>query len=435
MRKKIAKMTSFPSIEFSSSEDIKVLQQNKLTEALNYLAFNSPYYKKIFFENNIDVKKISLDTLHQLPFTTKDDLANKNDDFLCVPKNKIADYVTTSGSTNAPVTFYLTFNDLDRLAYNEEISLRCATGTENDVYQLMTTIDKQFMAGLAYCLGINRLKAGIIRVGPGSAQLQWDSIKRFSPTVLIAIPSFIPKLINYAEEHGIDFNTTKVRSIICIGEPIKNTDFTFNELGKLITSKWNVRLYSTYASTEMGAAFTECEIGKGGHLHPELLILEVINEQGENVNEGEVGEVVVTTLGVEGMPLLRYKTGDLCHIHYEKCKCGRDTPRLGPVVGRKQQMIKYKGTTLFPPAIFEILDSAKEIDLYQVEISKDEFSNDTITIVLPFTQKSTAFERKINAMFKAGLRVTPELKYLPEDDLRKKIFDADKRKSNKIIYL
>lgn len=428
-------MSPLPKIEFSSTKDIHSFQQTKLAEALAYLNANSKFYQNLFKENKIDSTKITLENLLELPFTTKDDLALKNEELLCVEKNKIADYVTTSGSTSAPVTFYLTANDLNRLAYNEEISLRCANGTENDLFQLMTTIDKQFMAGLAYYLGIRKMNAGIIRVGPGSAQLQWDSIKRFSPTVLIAIPSFIPKLINFASEHGIDFNATKVKSIVCIGEPIRNPDFSFNELGKLIRSKWNVNLYSSYASTEMGAAFTECEAGMGGHLHPELLILEVVDENGKIVKNGELGEVVVTTLGVEGMPLLRYKTGDLCHVHYETCKCGRNSPRLGPVIGRKQQMIKYKGTTLFPPAIFEVLERIKEIELYQVEISKDEYNNDKITVVLPAQNQSKSFELNVNSLFKSTLRVTPYLRYLPQIELSQKVFNQDKRKPEKIIYI
>lgn len=428
-------MKSFPNIEFLSTAEIKALQENKLKAALEHLKQSSHYYQTLFEEKNIEIENVTMDTLSQLPFTTKEDLASKNEEFLCVKKNKIVDYVTTSGSTSAPVTFYLTQNDLARLAYNEEISLRCANGTENDLYQLMTTLDKQFIAGLAYYLGIRKLNAGIIRVGPGSAQLQWDSIRKFNPTVLIAIPSFIPTLIKYAEEHLIDFKSTKVKSIICIGEPIRNPDFTFNELGKLINSKWDVKLYSTYASTEMGAAFTECEFGVGGHLHPELLILEVVDEKGAIVKEGEVGEVVVTTLGVEGVPLLRYKTGDLCHIYYSGCNCGRNTLRLGPVVGRKKQMIKYKGTTIFPSAIFEILDRTEQIELYQVEISKDEFKNDKITIVLPLENKTELFEKQLNSLFKSRIRVTPFLRYIPKSELNLKVNIQDKRKQEKIIFL
>ena len=118
-----------------------------------------------------------------IPFTTKDDLANYNDDFLCVDISKVADFVTTSGTLSDPVTFYLTQKDIQRLANNEVAALQCAGGSDKDVYQLMTTIDKRFIAGLAYYLGISKMGAGIIRVGPGAPYLQWESIKRFSPTV------------------------------------------------------------------------------------------------------------------------------------------------------------------------------------------------------------------------------------------------------------
>ena len=260
-------MNSISKLEFSSIEEVNSFHEVKLKELLAYLSQHSTYYQRIFRENNLNFQKISLKDLNKIPFTCKDDLTKCNDDFLCVGKNKVADYVTTSGTVSKPITFYLTAKDLERLAYNEEISLRCANGSEKDIYQLMTTIDKQFMAGLAYYLGVRNLNAGIIRVGPGSPFLQWESIKRFSPTVLIAIPSFIPKLIQYAIENNIDYKNTCVKSIVCIGETLRNPDFSLNELGKRISSQWNVKLYSTYASTEMGSAFTECEAGRGGHHH------------------------------------------------------------------------------------------------------------------------------------------------------------------------
>ncbi len=424
-----------PLIEFSTHEEIVAAQEAKLLETLHYVAQNSTYYKKIFAKQKIEVDKLSISDLHKIPFTTKDHLANFNDEFLCVPKNKVADFVTTSGTVNDPVTFYLTAKDLERLAYNEEISLRCAGGNENDIYQLTTTIDKQFMAGLAYYLGVRNLHAGIIRVGPGTPHLQWESIQRFSPTVIISIPSFIPKLIQYAVDHSIDYKNTSIKSIVCIGEPVRNPDFSLNELGKRICSQWNVKLFSTYASTEMGAAFTECEQGRGGHHHPELLILEVVDENGYAVADGQLGEVVVTTLGVEGMPLLRYKTGDLCNVHYSKCNCGRTTTRLGPVVGRKQQMIKYKGTTIFPPAIFDVLDKLPAIEMYQIEISKDEFGNDDVTVLLPKEIQSADFEHELHSLFKSKLRVTPVFKFIDASELSIKIQNPSKRKPEKIIYI
>ncbi|PCJ00897.1 MAG: phenylacetate--CoA ligase [Flavobacteriales bacterium] len=417
-------------------ENITASQVSKLQHLLHYLKDNSTFYQGIFSENNIDISTItSLHDLEQIPFTCKDDLAKYNDDFLCVDKKQVADFVTTSGTLSDPVTFYLTAKDIDRLAENEAQALRCAGGSSDDIYQLMTTIDKRFMAGLAYQAGILKMGAGIVRTGPGAPFLQWESIQRFSPTVLIAIPSFIPKLIDYAIENGIDYKNTSIKSIVCIGEPIRNEDFSPNELGKRILSLWDVQLASTYASTEMGAAFTECTEGTGGHLNPDLLILEVVDEKGNAVKNGGIGEVIVTTLGVEGMPLLRYKTGDLCHVYYDECNCGKNTTRLGPVMGRKQQMIKFKGTTIFPPAIFDVLDMLPEIGLYQVEISKNEYGNDHITVLLPNTLDNREFHKKVKTLFKSKLRVTPDLRYIDTEHLNKQIFKQEKRKPEKLVYV
>jgi phenylacetate-CoA ligase len=418
------------------TKEIIALQSKKLSEILQYLNSNSAYYQRVFKENNINIAEIQTpEDLTKIPFTTKDELALYNDDFLCVPKSKISDFVTTSGTLSDPVAFYLTEKDVDRLAGNEAEAFRCANGSEDDIYQLMTTIDRRFMAGLAYWMGARKMGAGMIRVGPGAPFLQWESIERFAPTVLIAIPSFIPRLIEYAEANGIDYRASSVKSILCIGEPIRNPDFTYNELGKRITSQWDVKLYSTYASTEMGAAFTECQEGNGGHLNPDLLILEVVDEQGIVVGDGEMGEVVVTTLGVEGMPLLRYKTGDLCHVYYAPCACGRHSTRLGPVVGRKQQMIKFKGTTIFPPALFDVLDMVPEIDLYQVVVSKNEFGNDEITILLTMNLESAAFREKLHSLFKSRLRVTPAIQFITTQELNHRIFKQEKRKPEKLIYI
>src|SRR5690606_30782056 len=149
---------------------------------------------------------ITIEDLQRLPVTTKEHLQESNDDFLCVPKSKIIDYTTTSGTSGNPVTFGLTDADLDRLAYNEAISFACSGVKEGDVVQLMTTIDRRFMAGLAYFLGLRKLGAGVIRVGAGIPELQWDSILRYKPSYLITVPSFLLKLIEYAEAHDIDYN-------------------------------------------------------------------------------------------------------------------------------------------------------------------------------------------------------------------------------------
>ncbi|WP_250433784.1 phenylacetate--CoA ligase family protein [Hanstruepera flava] len=423
-----------PEIEKASASEIKAFQEKKLKTLLTYLNTNSKYYKQIFKRHTIDVNSVNtLEDLTKIPPTTKDHLQQFNDDFLCVEKSKIIDYVTTSGTLGDPVTFALTDNDLDRLAYNEAISFACSGVTDQDVMQLMTTIDRRFMAGLAYFLGARKLGAGIIRVGAGIPELQWDSILKFKPTYLIAVPSFLLKLIEYARQHDIDINQSGVKGAICIGEPLRNQDFSLNALAKKITPDWDIELFSTYASTEMNTAFNECEAQQGGHHHPELIIAEILDENDNPVKPNTVGELTITTLGVEGMPLLRFKTGDMVMAHTEPCICGRNTMRLGPVVGRRKQMIKYKGTTLYPPAMDNILNDFNQVESYIIEISTNDIGTDEICLKIASKEQSTKLLQQIKDHFRAKLRVTPKIEFHDKKTIQKLQFPAMSRKPIKVI--
>jgi phenylacetate-CoA ligase len=383
---------------------------------LHYVSVKSPHYKKVFGTHAISPEKIkSPDDLSALPFTEKEDLQMHNEDFICVDKNEIIDYVTTSGTLGEPIIIALTEKDLQRLTYNEYLSLECAGGTKDDIYQIITTLDRRFMAGLAYYMGARKMGAGIIRVGSGIPELQWDTIRKIKPTSLITVPSFILPLIRFAKQHGIDVNASGIKKAICIGEPIRNPDFSHSVLAEKILTDWNIELYSTYASTEMQTAFTECSAFKGGHHHPELLIVEVIDENGNQVKNGEAGEVVITTLGVEGVPLIRYKTGDVCHYFSDPCSCGRQTIRLGPVIGRKKQMIKYKGTTLYPQAFYDILGKFEEITNYVVVASTNNSGTDEIIIMAVSKKTDQEFEKQLTDHIKAKLRVAPKIEFSAND--------------------
>lgn len=423
-----------PIIEKKSLPEIKSFQEEKLKETLDYLKENSPYYKRFFVENDIQLSEIrTLDDLQKIPVTTKDHLQQFNDDFICVPRSEIIDYVTTSGTLGDPVTFALTDKDLDRLAYNEAISFACCGVGKEDVLQLMTTMDRRFMAGLAYFLGARKLGAGIVRVGSGIPELQWDSIIKFKPTYLITVPSFLLKLIEYAKQRGIDLENTGVKAAICIGEPIREQDFSLNILANKIKKDWNIELYSTYASTEMSTAFNECEFHQGGHHHPELIIVEILDDNNMPVPEGEVGELTITTLGVEAMPLLRFKTGDMVQAYSGSCKCGRNTMRLGPVVGRKKQMIKYKGTTLYPPAMFNILNDFNDVNSYVIEIYHNELRTDEITIKINSENRSEDLLLLIKDHFRAKLRVAPKIEFASSEEIDLLRFPQMGRKPNDLI--
>jgi phenylacetate-CoA ligase len=426
----------FPSIEKADIQDIKIFQEGKLQELLAYLEGNSPFYQRLFKENNIQISEIkTLEDLQKIPTTSKNNIQQNNDDFFCIPQNQIVDYSTTSGTLGDPVTFGLSDNDLERLAYNEAISFACAGIQKGDVVQMITTIDKRFMAGLAYFLGLRKMGASVVRMGPGIPELQWDSIFRYKPKYLITVPSFLLKMIDYAEKHEIDYKNSSVFGAVCIGESIKNQDFTDNILSQKIKEKWNIQLYSTYASTEMSTAFTECEHQVGGHQHPELIITEILDDEGNPVKDGESGELTITTLGVEALPLLRFKTGDLVKAHYESCKCGRNTMRLGPVVGRKQQMIKYKGTTLYPPAMNDILNDFEGILCYQIVIQSNEIGLDEIIIKLSTEREEESFEGEVRDHFRAKLRVSPKIEMIDFDVLSKTVFNPNSRKPITFIDL
>lgn len=198
--------------------------------------------------------------------------------------------------------------------------------------------------------------------------------------------------------------------------------------------KWpELRLYSTYASTEMSTTFTECDAQQGGHHHPELIITEVLDEEGNPLLYGQLGELTITTLGVEGMPLLRFRTGDMVTLHDTPCSCGRNTLRVSPVVGRKQQMIKYKGTTLYPPALMDLLTEFAQVENYIIEISSNEILTDEILIKIGSCEPSEALKEEIANHFRAKMRVVPKIEFYPVDTIEQQLYPKGSRKPVKFI--
>ena len=414
-------MNEIKDIEFESREAIQSFQEELLRKQIAFLAERSPYYRQLFKEQQIAPESIrTLADLKRLPFTEKKDLQLRNADFLCCPKEDIIDFVTTSGTLGDPVTFGCTEADLQRLAYNERKSFACAGVDKSSVVQLMTTIDKRFMAGMAYFLGLRELGAGVIRVGNGIPELQWDTIRRLQPDTLMCVPSFILRLIEYAEANQIDYRHSSVRRIIGIGEGLRNQDFTLNILGQRIHDLWpEVSLFATYSSTEMGATFSECEYGLGGHVHPELIIVEIIGEDGQEVPDGQVGEVVVTTLGVTGMPLLRFRTGDMAAKIVDQCRCGRWSYRLTPLVGRKNNMLKLKGTTIYPPAINDVLASVDYVQNFVVVVRDSAAGTDEVIVRIGLknnvSESAEDIIKELKDHFRSRLRVAPLIEILPAD--------------------
>jgi phenylacetate-CoA ligase len=218
-----------------------------------------------------------------------------------------------------------------------------------------------------------------------------------------------------------------VKRLICIGEPVRDRNLSLSVIGGRLSDIWQARLFGTYASTEMATSFSDCCAGRGGHVPPELVLVEILDERGRPLPAGEPGEVVATPLQVTGMPLLRFRTGDIAVLHDEPCSCHRSTPRLGPVLGRLAQMLKVRGTTLFPQSIFSVLEDVDGIKGYYLEVF-DEFDlSDRVRVVVGGND-STLDAANLGDRLAARLRVRPEVLVLPPEEVQRKVHSAEQRK-------
>lgn len=337
---------------------------------LRSAAERSPYYRGL------------LQPGQPVPTVDKEILSARNLDFLCVPRDDVVEIVTTSGTTGRPLLWMLTERDLQRLARNEKLSFECAGLTPRDTVLIATTLDRAFIAGLAYWLGLRELGCGIVRVGPAVPAMALEMIERTQPTAIVAVPSFLRIVAEKARATGFDLAGASVRKLICIGEPIRDGALALNATGRLIEAAWNARAYATYGVTELANSACECAAGAGGHVHDEQLFVEILDDAGQPVPDGTVGEIVATTFGVEAMPLIRYRTGDCAALFREPCRCGRTSPRLGPVVGRKNQKLKVKGVTLFPSALQAVLEETPGVESFVIVARSAGDLSDTVEVLV-----------------------------------------------------
>jgi len=417
----------YSDIAFKDCDSILNVQESRLRSHFEYCRNNSPFYRELFKKMGNDFPNVTLGQLRDFPFTEKSDIERCNDDFCAVQLSEIVDVVFSSGTTGRPIKIVYTDFDLKRLAYNEKQSFQSCGLTNKDVVLLTCTMDRCFVAGLAYFLGITSLGASAIRNGHGSLDSHMEVIRRMKPTAIVGVPTFIRKLAIYMKSENNDPSKTMINKIICIGEPLRNNKVELLEVGAELQEMWGAKAFSTYASSETITTFCECEAQKGGHLHPDLAIVEIIDDKDGILLDGEIGEVVVTPLMVEGMPLIRYKTGDLSFLINEPCSCGRNSSRLGPILGRKKQMMKVKGTTLYPQEVFAALDTIKSIEEYYLEVTEENDLSDNI-VVHVFGKVILDDLAALQDKLQSKLRVKPKIVLEKEDIIKRKVYSQENRK-------
>ncbi len=413
--------------EMFTLEEIEILQTRQLRKTIHYIYNRSPFYRDLMDREGVSLTDIkTLADLKHIPTTDKEALSSEGDRFLCIRPEEVADIVTTSGTSGAPIFFKLSEDDLARLAYNEQLSFHLAGITDKDVVALGVTLDRCFMAGMAYYMGLRRLGATVLRVGPISPAFLLKFLDTAGVTAIVSVPSFLKRVALYAEETGVSLRRNAVRKLICIGEPVRHADFSLNALGQTIARAWDAQVFSTYASTEMSTTFGECESGCGGHLHPELMHVEIVDDRGHPVPSGEIGEVCVTPFGITGMPLLRYRTGDYTFMLTDPCTCGRITPRLGPILGRRGQMLKVKGTTVFPAVIHEIMQAEPEVRNHVLVVESEDALSDKLTLLVDTAHPQIS--ERLRERIQAELKIYPDIRVVPGEEITTLQFEGEYRK-------
>ena len=412
-------------IETISISELKALQLQRLKRIVSR-ALTSPYYCRMYQEAGIVADDIqTLDDVQKLPFTTKQDLRNGYPyGFLTVEREEVIRLHSSSGTTGQATVIFHTAKDIEDWA---NLMARCMymTGTrKSDVFQNMTGYG-MFTGGLGLHYGAEKLGVLTVPAGSGNSKRQVRFMQDFGTTVIHAIPSYALHLFSVFEELGVDPKRDLHLKIAYLGaEP--HSDHT----RKRVEEGLGVRAYNSYGLSEMygpGVAF-ECPEQHGMHIWEDAYVVEVLNPTTlEPVPDGEEGELVLTTLSREAMPLIRYRTRDLTAIIPGECPCGRTHKRIARIKGRTDDMLIVKGVNVFPMQVEAVLMGIPEVGTnYQIVLDTEDFI-DTMTEKVEvhsdfFTgdvKGLKALQQKITGALKSELLFTPRVLLVEPDSLPK----------------
>ena len=345
-----------PLLEKMERKSLEKLQNEKLLKAFKR-ANNVPFLREKFKEAKLDNFE-GLKDLARLPFTIKKDISNSFPfGALAVPLSKVLRIHTSSGSTNKPITTFYTKNDLKIWS---ELMARGLAGTgakKGDVFQ-NTTSQGFFTGGLGLIGGAERLGLTVVPIGSANAEKQLETMRDFGVTVFHAIPSFGLRMAETLEAAGSGLrDSLKIRIALCGAEPWTR------EMRNKIESGLDIKAFNNYGLAEVGGpgVAVECVHKSGLHVWEDHFLMEVIDPKtGEQLEEEEEGELVVTPLDREAMPIIRYRTGDITRIIDGSCECGRTHRMIDWFRGRIDDMIKIRGIGVYPSNIEKLIATHAE---------------------------------------------------------------------------
>jgi phenylacetate-CoA ligase len=421
-------MTEFlPGIYDLPETDIARIQLDLLVEAVDRAVRTSPFYRERAAGANA-VRIRSVADFAGLPLTTKRDIQERNRDFWAAAPGRIREVVATTGTTGAPVYVAMADGDIERLAENERRGFSWMGARPGDLFHIAVTLDNLFVAGMAYHLGLRKIGAAAVRVGAQPARRHLELMRELRPAGVVAVPSLLLALARQARADGDEPESFAPRRALLIGDAIRDRDLRSNTLGRLLEEQWGGELFSTYGLTEAGLAFHECPARQGLHSHPDLVVVEVVDEEGRPRPDGEPGELVVTTLQVEAMPLVRYCTGDVTFRISGACPCGRGGPRIGPILGRKQQRMKVKGTTLYPKTLEDALLSVQGVENYVIEAHTGDDGTDRVVVRVGTVSDDPCLGQIVGDTLFSRARVTPEVRLERPSAIERIQFEGGRRK-------
>lgn len=408
-------------LETLTRTEIENLQLERLKKTIAR-CMQSPFYQKRFAENHLKPDDIrSLDDLSKIPFTTKQDLRDNYPFGLStVPLSQVVRLHSSSGTTGTPTVILHTQRDLDEWANAVARCLYMVGLRPGDIFQNSSGYG-MFTGGLGFQYGAERLGMLTVPAAAGNTKRQIKFITDFGTTALHAIPSYAGRLYEVMVEMGIDpRRDTKLHTLIIGAEPHSE------EQRRRIENMLDVKAYNSFGMSEMcgpGVAF-ECTEQNGLHIWEDYYIVEIVDPHTlEPVPEGEVGELVLTTINREAMPLLRYRTRDLTRILPGECPCGRHHKRLDRMKGRSDDMMILKGVNIFPIQIETVLMQFEELgNNYLITLTNEE-ANDLMTVEVELNTfcddypKLQALTKEITRQLKDEILLTPLVKLVPKGSL------------------
>ena len=410
-----------PEIEKMPREQLRELQVKKLKETIN-VCLNSPFYKKRLGELGITADSINTpEDIRKIPFTTKADL-RANYPFGLVGGNmdEAVRLHSSSGTTGQPTVVVYSEHDICSWANMIARNMYMVGCRKTDVFQNSSGYG-MFTGGLGFQYGSEWLGCMTLPAGSGFTKRQIKFITDFGTTCLHAIPSYAIRLAEVIKEEGIDISKTKLHTLFIGAEP--HTEEQRRRIEKML----GVKAYNSFGMTEMngpGVAF-ECKYQDGMHLWEDNYIVEIVDPDTlEPVPDGEMGEMVLTTLDRTMMPILRYRTRDLTRIIPGECKCGRTHRRIDRIKGRTDDMFIIKGVNVFPMQVEKILvqypglgsnylitlDTIDDVDVMTVEVELEGLESD----IYPEIQKMT---KDIQRALKEEILLTPQVKLVKKGSL------------------